>query len=72
MINHTIESLHISISRVTFELLAILTSFPNIRAVTMEATDSPPLTPLPDTTEEGLRILTAKTPITVKHSPNRI
>lgn len=64
-INHTIESLHISICRVTFELLAILTSFPNIRAVTMEAADNPPLTPLPDTSEAGLRILTAKTPITI-------
>ena len=65
VINRTIESLHVSIIRVTFELLAILTSFPNIRAVTMEAVDNPPLSPLPDTSEEGLRILTAKTPITV-------
>jgi hypothetical protein len=63
--NTTLESLHVSICRVTFELLAMLTSFPNIRAVTMEAADNPPLTPLPDTSEVGLRILTAKTPITV-------
>jgi hypothetical protein len=56
--NDTIESLHISICRVTFELLAILTSFPQIRAVTMEAADNPPLT---------LRMLTAQTPITVRH-----
>jgi len=34
----------------------------------MEAVDNPPFAPLPDTSEEGLRILTAKTPITILYT----
>jgi hypothetical protein len=62
-INDTIESLHVFISRVTSELLAIVTSFPKIQTVTMEAVDNPPLM---TETEAGLRISTAHNHITVR------
>lgn len=63
-LNHTLEKMQISISRVTLDLLNLLASFPQLTCVSMESADNPPPSPPTPPPAYSLR-LSSKSPVNV-------
>ncbi|KAF9461755.1 hypothetical protein BDZ94DRAFT_1262901 [Collybia nuda] len=64
VLNHTLENLQLSISRVTLDLLNLLASFPQLKTVSMESADNPPASPPTPPPAYSLR-LSSKSPINI-------